>query len=268
MRFQRCLKTALRLESRHLVSSWAKSCAPWLLLCAFLESAIASEPLPPNANIVRETYGTIAYRALSTGNIRGEERFHLTVHPDGSRTLSTISRYGPRDIQRHSLYRIDPTLRPQDATVQYWIEGAWRASGLITTSAEGLSASSRSPLGSSEHTLSVDGNFAILTHQLSPDAWRVFSYDKLVGGKQPLQMYDLSPLADGPNGMLGKLSTQEFEYLGETSVTVPAGTYTVDHFRLEDSVDMYVTIKDAILVKWRFEAIDREHVLTCLEEVE
>ena len=227
-----------------------------------------AEPLPPNANVVRETSGTLAYRALGTGKVRGEERFHISVHPDGSRTVSTISRYGPRDIQRHSLYRIDHTLRPVDATVQYWIEGAWRASGLITVDPTGLTASSRSPSGNNAHTLAIDQNFAILTHQLSPDAWRALLYDKSAGGVQALRMYDLSPLAEGPNGILGKLTTQRFHFEGETSITVPAGTFTVDHYRLEDAVDMYVHGPDAILVKWRFEAIDREHVLMALERSE
>ncbi|NKB44954.1 MAG: hypothetical protein GKS03_11820, partial [Alphaproteobacteria bacterium] len=116
----------------------------WFLAWALSSPVAAAELLPPNANIIREIRGIIAYRALGTGTARGEERFHISAHPDGSRTISTISRYGPRDIQRHSLYRIDATLRPIDATVQYWIEGAWRASGLITVDQAGLSTSSRS----------------------------------------------------------------------------------------------------------------------------
>jgi hypothetical protein len=242
------------------------------LLCHLawaLGSSVAfAEPLPPNANVVREANGTLAYRALGTGQIRGEERFHISVHPDGSRTVSTISRYGPRDIQRHSLYRVDRALRPIDATVQYWIEGEWRASGLITVDSGGLHASSRSPLGNSAHDLAINQSFAILTHQLSPDAWRALLYDKSAGGVQPLRMYDLSPLAEGPDGILGKLTTQHFDYKGETSITVPAGTFTVDHYSLEDAVDMYVHGPDAILIKWRFEAIDREHVLMTLERTD
>lgn len=233
----------------------------WFLLLAFTNTTYANERLPSNANVIREANGVIAYRALSTGKVRGEERFHISVHPDGSRTVSTVSRYGPRDIQRHSLYRIDSNLRPVDATVQYWIEGAWRASGLVTVHPNGLTTESRSPLGNRDHTLAIEQNFAVLTHQLSPDAWRVFLYDKAASGAQALNMYDLDPLADSPNGILGKLTTQTFEYKGQVSVTVPAGTFVSDHYRLEDAIDMYVTGPDAILVKWRFEAIDREHVL-------
>ncbi len=239
-----------------------------ILAWASVGTVVAKDSLPLNANVVRETRGVIAYRALSTDKVRGEERFHISAHPDGSRTVSTISRYGPRDIQRHSLYRLDSGLRPIDATVQYWIEGAWRASGLITVDETGLQTASRSPLGDSNHDLKVDENFAILTHQLSPDAWRVFQYDKSTGGDQALNMYDLSPLADSPDGILGKLTTQRFNYAGETTVTVPAGTFTVDHYRLEDAVDMYVHGPDAILVKWRFDAIEREHILIELDRTE
>jgi hypothetical protein len=238
----------------------------WGLLF-WTDLASAADSLPPNTNIVRESHGVLAYRSLGTGQLRGEERFHISVHPDGSRTASTISRYGPRDIQRHSLTRIDTADRPIDATVQYWIEGAWRASGLITVDSAGLMASSRGPNGNSAHQIAVAQNFAILTHQLSPDAFRVFLYDKAKGGVQALPMYDLSPLAEGPDGILGKMTTQQFDYRGETSMTVPAGTFTVDHYRLEDAVDMYVTGPDAILVKWRFEAIDREHVLMQLNTI-
>lgn len=258
----------MRPESRSLVLMRSIRRTWWLFLLALTNPIYADEPLPDNANVVRESNGVIAYRALSTGKVRGEERFHISVHPDGSRTVSTVSRYGPRDIQRHSLYRIDSDLRPVDATVQYWIEGAWRASGLVTVNSTGLSTSSRSPIGNQNHSLVIEKNFAILTHQLSPDAWRVLLYDKSVGDVQALNMYDLSPLADGPEGILGKLTAQEFDYRGETSVTVPAGTFAVDHYRLADAIDMYVTGPDAILVKWRFEAIDREHVLVELNRTE
>lgn len=244
---------------------------PWsivtfALLC--LRPALATDLLPLNENIVRQASGVIAYRSLSTGAIRGEERFHISVHPDGSRSVMAISRYGPQDIQRQSLYRIDANNRPIDATLQWWIEGTWRASGSITVDRASLTASSRGPVSEHSHHIEIADKFAILPHQLSPDAWRVLLYDKALGGVQPLTMYDLEPLAEEPDGLLGKITTQHFEYKGEVSVDVPAGTFMTDHFRLEDAIDMYVTGPDAILVKWRFEAIDREHILMKLERAD
>lgn len=243
----------------------------WWAVCIVLlctPTVSTANALPDNANVVRQASGVIAYRSLSTGAIRGEERFHISVHPDGSRSVMAVSRYGPRDIQRQSLYRIDVDNRPIDATLQWWIEGAWRASGLITVDKANLSASSRGPASESSHNIVVTDRFAVLPHQLSPDAWRVLLYDKTLGGVQPLTMYDLDPLAEEPDGLLGKITTQRFEYKGEVSIDVPAGTFVTDHFRLEDAIDMYVTGPDAILVKWRFEAIDREHVLMKLESAD
>ncbi len=238
-----------------------------VLLACSLTLAQEAGPLPPNANVVRQITGVLAFRALSTGTVRGEERFHITAHPDGARTISTISRYGPRDIQRHSLYRVDAALRPLDATLHYWIEGAWRASGHITVDGDAVSVSGRSPKGNSEQALSIPGPFAILPHQLTPDTMRVLLYDKAVGGVQPLTVYDPEPLAEGPDGLLGKVTTQRLTYEGEATMTVPAGTFAVDHYRVEDSIDLYVTGPDAVLVKWSFPRIDREHVLMQLERI-
>ena len=229
-------------------------------------AASAANSLPPNVNIIRETRGVIAYRALESSQLRGEERFHISVHPDGSRTLSTISRYGPPDVQRHSLYRIDADLRPMDATVQLWIDGAWRASGQITVDGNTLTASSRTPRGNDTHALAIDQNFAILAHQLAPDTWRLLLYNASAKNVQPLALYDLDPRAEGTSGILGKWTTQRVAHQGKTTVTVPAGTFETDHYRVEDAVDIYVTGPDAVLVKWRFDAIDREHVLIELEQ--
>lgn len=236
------------------------------LLC--VQTVSATDSLPPNVNVVRQASGVIAYRSISTGAVRGEERFHISVHPDGSRTVMAVSRYGPRDIQRQSLYRIDSNHRPIDASMQWWIDGAWRVSGSIKVEGDKVIATSRGPLSDKSHTIEIAGEFAVLPHQLSPDSWRTLIYDKALAGIQPLAMYDLDPLAEGPNGLLGKVTTQRFEYKGEVSVTVPAGTFMTNHFRLEDAIDMYVTGPDAILVKWRFGAIDREHVLAELRQTD
>ena len=177
-----------------------------------------------------------------------------------------VSRYGPRDIQRHSLYRIDAALRPVEAALQYWIEGEWRASGTLSASGAQVLVQSRGPHGEASHTLKANGPFAVLPHQLAPDAWRVLLYDKSIGGVQDLAVYDPAPLADGPDGLLGKMTTQKAEFIGPEQVIVPAGVFDCDHYRIGDSIDLYVTGPDAVLVTWRFAAIDREHILTTLTQ--
>lgn len=216
--------------------------------------------------MVRQTSGVLAFRALSTGKIRGEERFHITVHPDGSRTVAAISRYGPRDIQRHSLSRFDGAFRPIDSALQYWIEGQWRASGSIVLDGTHMTVTSRSPQGEHTHNLEIFGPVALLPHQLTPDSMRVLLYDKVLGGRQAFTMYSPDALAEGPKGLLGERTTQHITFIGEQMVTVPAGTFPTDHYKIEESIDVFVTGPDAVVVKWAFPRIDREHVLMGLDQ--
>ncbi|MDG2242747.1 MAG: hypothetical protein P8L66_04555 [Rhodospirillaceae bacterium] len=45
--------------------------------------------------------------------------------------------------------------------------------------------------------------------------------------------------AEAVSSMLGKTYNQSLELLGEEEMTAPNGTFTVDHFRIEDTVDLY-----------------------------
>lgn len=242
-----------------------RAAAGFGLALAFLCGLANAQQLPDNKNVVREVAGTILWRTLSTGEIRGQERFQITVHPDGSRTLMTASRYGPRDMLRHSLYRIDAALRPQEAWLQYWIDGDWRASGHLSVDGPKMSVVSRSPSGTAEHMVDIPGAFAILPHQLTPDSLRVMLLDPERNSPQEITVYDPDPLAAGEGGLLGKIATQTISYVGDKDVTVPAGTFLARHYRIEDAIDLYTTGPDAVVVKWRFQALDREHVLTDLK---
>ena len=51
------------------------------------------------------------------------------------------------------------------------------------------------------------------------------------------------------------------EYLGNVRVTVPAGEFDTEHYRIEDVVDIYLFGPDSLVAKFVFESIDREHVL-------
>jgi len=46
---------------------------------------------------------------------------------------------------------------------------------------------------------------------------------------------------------------------------IPAGTFTTDHFRVDDTVDLYINGPDAIMVRFQWIPADRDYVLTCLE---
>ncbi len=70
----------------------------------------------------------------------------------------------------------------------------------------------------------------------------------------------------GPGNMLGPMYDSVTTYVGREETTAPAGTFEVDHFKVESGVDMYVTGPDLVLVKFVWPAADQENVLTSLEQ--
>lgn len=65
--------------------------------------------------------------------------------------------------------------------------------------------------------------------------------------------------------MLGKMYDQTLTFVGEEEMTTPTGTFTTDHFRVDDTVDLHITGPDAIMVRFQWIPADRDYVLTCLE---
>ncbi|MSO97156.1 MAG: hypothetical protein EXR11_02905 [Rhodospirillaceae bacterium] len=227
-----------------------------------LASFAQAEPTPtPNANVTRWATGTIAYRVKSTGAVNGYETWRLSVHPDGSRTMAATVQYSPRDIQRHVIHRIDAQLRPLDTYALYWIDGQWRGTALVTRGNGELNVSANTPEGPLSQNLKAPEHITIVPHVLAVDSWRALMVDKTKPGPQAIASYGFDATAQGVTSLLGKAMNYRLTYNGPEQVTVPAGTFASDHFRIEDTVDIYVTSQDAIVVKFVYAAIDREHLL-------
>ena len=64
-------------------------------------------------------------------------------------------------------------------------------------------------------------------------------------GQQPMEM-DMSMMNRGPSHALPSDIQQKAERVGSESVTVPAGTFTCDHYRMKDgSADVWISEKVA-----------------------
>jgi hypothetical protein len=85
--------------------------------------------------------------------------------------------------------------------------------------------------------------------------------DKARPGPQPVAAYNFNATGEGPAPILGKVMDYRMTYLGAEQITVPAGTFAVDRYNIENAVDIYLTGEDATLVKFVYPAIDREHLL-------
>jgi hypothetical protein len=229
-----------------------------------------TEPNPviggANANVVRAAKGTIVYSVLSSGAMLGGENWNLTVHPDGTRTMQALNRYGSPGVQRHVTYRVDANFRPLEAYMLYWVGGAWKGSALFSVHGDRLTAVANTPNGRLTHAIAVPENFSFIPHPLSTDAWHMAYYDKKKGGAQTINVYDMDAQAAGPQALLGRLYTQKLEFLGTKEMTTKAGTFTTDHFKIEDTVDIYVTGPDSIMVKFVWTPADRIYELVKLEQ--
>ncbi len=224
--------------------------------------ATAVEPAPtPNKNFTRWAAGTIAYRVKSTGVVNGYETWRLSVHPDGSRTMAATVQYAPRDIQRHVVQRVDGAFKPLEAYALYWIDGQWRGSATVNASNKKLNINASTPSGVQTQSFEIGDTLAIVPHVLATDSWRAMIYDKAKGGTQPIPAYNFNATGEGPMGLLGKVMSYKLTYVGAENVSVPAGTFATDHYRVEDAVDLFITGPDGVLVKFIYSSIDREHHL-------
>lgn len=218
-----------------------------------------------NANVTRAATGTIVYKVLSTGAVLGGENWNLTVHPDGSRTMQALNRYGSPGVQRHVTYRVDANFRPLEAYALYWVGGKWKGSAFFTIQGDQLSAVANTPNGMLTHNVKVPEKFSLIPHPLSTDAWHMGYYDKKKGGTQTITVYDIDAGAAGPQALLGRLYTQKLDYVGPEKMTTPAGEFQVDHYKIDNAVDIYVTGPDAIMVKFVWAPADRVYELVKLE---
>ena len=242
------------------------------LLAAVPGLAQQSTPAPtmtentgPNASITRRVEGVYRYETLSDGRVRGEERFQLFVHPDGSRTLSIWHDLAARNAQFTVVLRNAADFRPLDAFVSYWNGGRFKGAAHFLVDGGALTAISRGPAGVVPQRTEVPAVFSIGTHPVAGDGWHTAGYDSQRGGLQTLNLYSLEAGIDVSKPVLGTLRPLTVENLGIETVDVPAGRFEAQRWRLSGVNDLWVVGPDRVVVKSVIGARDLQYVLTRFE---
>ncbi len=239
-----------------------------LLGCALLWSAAfsaqAAEP-GKNPNIVRWAEGEILYRTIEAQRPRANESWRLNVHPDGSRTMIGYTDNFDAENSITMVHRVAADFRPLESMVTYWSKGQFNGVGLFTVRGNTLSAAISGPLGTVFHKIDVPEGFSIVPHPLATDSWHFWYYDKAEGGAQTSTIYNpqVAPRTGVP--VLGHLETNTMTFEGEEEVSVPAGTFETDHYRLGDDIHVWMTGPDKILVRYAFPSFDLEYILMSLK---
>jgi hypothetical protein len=237
-------------------------CVEW---AAAQQQQPAAENTGPNAAITRRAAGVYRYETLSDARVRGEERFQLFVHPDGSRTLSIWHDLAARNAQFTVVLRNGADFRPLDAFVSYWNGGRFKGAAHFLIDGATLTATSRGPAGVVPQRLAVPAVFSMGTHPVAADGWHTAGYDLARGGSQTLTLYSLEAGTDVSKPVLGTLRSIDVERLGIETVEVPAGRFEAELWRLAGVNDLWVVGPDRLVVKSVIAVRDLQYVLTQFE---
>lgn len=184
-----------------------------LLPAAFAQTSAPQAPVVenqgPNAAIVRRASGVYRYEALSDGRLRGEERFQLFAHPDGSRTLMVWHDLFARNAQFSVLLRNGADFLPLEAFVSYWNAGSFKGSAHFRVQGAQLAATSSGPAGVITQLTELPKTFSIGTHPVAGDGWHTAGYDAARGGVQSLTLYSLEASTDLTKPVLGTFSAAQ-----------------------------------------------------------
>jgi hypothetical protein len=213
------------------------------------------------AGVVRWAKGRYAYTTFRDGRARGTEDFHLTVHTDGSRSLTMWHDIFARHSQFSVNLNIDAAQRPTAAFISYWTVNGYKGSTHIKVDGSQLLADYRGPAGELKQTLAVPARFSIGSHPVAGDGWHTFSCEGAVGRPGNARVYSMEATADLAKPMLGELTDLPCEAFGAERITVPGGTFDTLHFRLGGVSDIWITPQDRMMVKFTTEKFDRTYTL-------
>jgi hypothetical protein len=224
-------------------------------------AANAPGRLVSRKGVVRWAHGHYAYTTIKDGRARGTEDFHLTVHADGSRSLTMWHDIFARHSQFTVNLQIDARQRPTDAFISYWTAAGYKGSTYIKVAGTQLLADYRGPAGDRKQALLAPANFSIGSHPVAGDGWHTFDCDVTDGQSGAATVYSMEATADLSKPMLGQLTDVPRQALGAERITVPGGSFDTLHYRLGGVSDIWITQQDRLMVKFITEKFDRVYTL-------
>lgn len=205
------------------------------------------------------------------GTVSGREFFSVTVQDDGMRTLRAQCEMDDIGLLRDVVQTVDANWLPVDAFIRLTQRGQFMGSGWFRFDATGgeCEASTRGEGRVSQRVETGTPIRIFASHPLLTDGWQTRSFDHGRGGKtQTVKPWaNSSPRPDGGSGPMFGMGHKTMDYIGEETLTVPAGTFQCRHYNLHAStptnppLETWVTGEDATLVKMRWDLLQSDYVL-------
>lgn len=178
--------------------------------------------------------GRISYLGPN-GVERGREWFHVTVAPDGSRTMRAVSEIDDSKILRDVTLTVGSGWRPRDSYVRVSVADELVGSGWFEfTESEARAEVSSVALGRISQVVPTRGRAPMFgAHQVAGDGWQA---GLLAGhdGREPVRVDGILLSSRLPNGASGPLidsTSMVAELIGEERISVRAGTFDTLRYR-------------------------------------
>lgn len=214
------------------------------------------------APIARDTRGKILY-IDEDGSERGREWFSVTFHKDGQVTLRAHCEIDDGEVERDVVQSMTPGFAPLDCFNRLHVHGAFLGTGWVRiTEKEAECEVYNVQLGRIHQSIALAmPATSLVSHPLSADAMLMANFDR--SKPERIQSWEgglaTSPLLDGASGpLLSVGGRRSVEYVGSERVTVGAGTFETEHYRLlmtakadgtPRSYDIWTTRPDFVFVR-------------------
>ena len=156
---------------------------------------------------------------------------------------------------------MDANFRPLECQLLYYRGGARQGSAWFQVEGNRLRAEANLPTGRVTHEVEVPDEFSMVNHAAAAEGWH-FWYCPKDGREHQATLYNLRVDATSAEGILGRVHTRTIQHLGTEETTTPAGTFACDHYAFGEPSRIWVHGPDQMPVRLRFEAADREFVIS------
>ena len=151
------------------------------------------------------------------------------------------------------IMRADESLKPIDAFITVYSQGAFLGSGFYAVNGDVLDVTVRAPDEYFTDQIELPDDFSLLLHPISADGWHFGRYDRAAGGPQPLT---LCTLGAARRSVHCAPYPQVLEFVATETLTVPAGTFETEHYKFGDDADVWITGADRIMIQHEYRVRD------------
>ncbi|NOW45956.1 hypothetical protein FHW96_002114 [Novosphingobium sp. SG751A] len=189
----------------------------------------------------RTITGKILYTSRKPGREgeeRGREYFTWTHHSDGKKTLRArceIDEPAPT-VHRDITYSMDENDMPMDCFVRLVIGDRFMGSGWFRFTPDTVECESYGPsIGRLSQRMPIEGAFdGFGTHPIVADAYITRKIDRATTEPRNFRCFLPSPDHRGATPPVIAESVMRLGYLGQETITVPAGTFDCHKFEFTD----------------------------------